>query len=156
MEAKFETAVNLANIEGKNKSRLVFEKLQQGVEAQKAALAQENFRANDMSKAIVNAEIVQAMADADYHEQTKKSDAYLYNEIKLAESDKEVFAAQANGIKLLQKAFKGDNKATLNYLMIEDGLHLDLAKINGSAIEGLKPKITVWNNGKNEGIFSST
>jgi flotillin len=56
-----------------------------------------------------------------------------------------MFEAQSNGIKLLQKAFKGDNHSTLGYIMLEQGLHAELAKLNAGAIEGLSPKITVWN-----------
>ena len=151
MEAKFDAAANVANIEGQNKARLAFEQLQQVVEAQKVQLQKEKIRAVEISKAIVDAEIVHALADAEYYKTTTTADAHLYNETKLAESDRETFAAQANGIKLLQKAFHGENKAALNYLMIEEGLHRSLADINASAIAGLKPKITVWNNGTNDG-----
>ena len=32
----------------------------------------------------------------------------------------------------------------MQYLMLEKGLYVDLAKANGEAIRGLGPKITVW------------
>lgn len=58
-----------------------------------------------------------------------------------------MYDAQASGIQQIHSAFKGDNSALLQYLMLEKGLYQELAKANAEAIRGLEPKITVWNTG---------
>ena len=71
-----------------------------------------------------------------------------------------LFDAQSTGIRSLQKAFKGDNKATLAYLLMEQNLFADLAQINSEAIEDLCPKISILENdlqqtqrGENGGFY---
>ena len=76
-----------------------------------------------------------------------------YKGIKEAEADLAVFKSQAEGIKKLQIAFNKENRSTLNYIMMEQGLQVSLAKIHATAITDLKPKITVWNTGEgNNGV----
>lgn len=66
-----------------------------------------------------------------------------YEQMRAAEADQLLFDAQSSGIRQLQKAFKGDNQATLAYLLMEQNLFVDMANIHSEAIEDLCPKITV-------------
>ena len=45
----------------------------------------------------------------------------------------------------------GGPQGLLQYMMIQDGTYEKLAIANANAIHGLQPKISVWNNGANEG-----
>jgi predicted NAD/FAD-binding protein len=144
MEAQYETQTSLAIIEANRKAQLRDEELKQTIEAQKAIVAQERERAERISKAIVDAEVVQALADAEYYKSRQEADAKLYKEMKAAEAEKEIFEAQSVGLKRLQAAFQGDNMATLAFVMLEQGLHSDLANINSGAVEDLKPNFHIW------------
>ncbi|KAF9773699.1 hypothetical protein IL306_008436, partial [Fusarium sp. DS 682] len=46
----------------------------------------------------------------------------------------------------LSQAFGGP-AGLLQYMMIEKGTYVELAKANATAIRGLEPKISVWNTG---------
>jgi flotillin len=145
MEAQFQTSIALANIEAEKKAKLRDAELQEAIEVERAKVAQEKERAERMSKTTVEAEIMQTIADAEFYKAKALADAKLFKEMKEAEADRILFEAQSEGIKLMQRAFHGDNAATLSYIMLEQGLHAELAKLNATAIEGLAPKITVWN-----------
>ncbi|CAJ0755666.1 11637_t:CDS:1, partial [Entrophospora sp. SA101] len=75
------------------------------------------------------------------------AEAALYQKQKEAEGVLSLYNAQAEGIKNLMLAFNGDTQAAVQYIMIERGVFQQLAKENASAIQGLNPKITVWNTG---------
>lgn len=61
-----------------------------------------------------------------------------------------ILKAQAEGIKEIVDAF-GSPQTALQYLMIDRGVYSDLASKNAAAIQGLNPKITVWNTGSDTG-----
>nr|GEX59751.1 hypothetical protein [Tanacetum cinerariifolium] len=50
-------------------------------------------------------------------------------------------------------AFPGNYGVVRDYLLINEGMHQDLAKINGDAVKGMQPKISIWTevNGSGEG-----
>ena len=70
-------------------------------------------------------------ADANYH-------------VKMREA--EAIKAQAEAYKHLADAF-GGAQGLLQYMMLKEGIHEKLALANAKAIQGLSPKITVWNTG---------
>ncbi|POR34023.1 Flotillin-like protein 3 [Tolypocladium paradoxum] len=45
----------------------------------------------------------------------------------------------------------GGPAGLLQYMMIEKGTYVELAKANAAAIRGLEPKISVWNTGSSAG-----
>ena len=61
-----------------------------------------------------------------------------------------MFEARADGIEKIYAALNHDSDAVIQYLMLEKGLYLDLAKANAEAIKGLEPQITVWNTANGE------
>jgi flotillin len=105
-----------------------------------------------MSTAIVDAEIIKTLADAELYKAKIQADGKLYEKQKDADAVRLTYDAQAGGIQQVHAAFKGDNGALLTYLMLEKGLYQDLAKANAEAIKGLEPKITVWNTGGSDGV----
>ncbi len=109
---------------------------------------QEKNRAEMLSKTTVEAEVIRALADATLYKNKIEADAILYKKQKEAEAMQMTFEAQANGIKMLQSAFQGDNSAVLNYIMLDRGIFQDLAKSNAAAVAGMQPKISVWNSKK--------
>jgi len=65
-----------------------------------------------------------------------------------------------NAVILLQKlekcstvlnALGNDYTALRDYLMINGGMFQEMAKINAEAVRGLKPKISIWTNGGDNG-----
>lgn len=55
-------------------------------------------------------------------------------------------SAMADAYGKMAQAFGGP-AGLLQYLMIEKGTYVELAKANAAAIRGLEPKISVWNTG---------
>lgn len=49
----------------------------------------------------------------------------------------------------------GGPQGLLQYMMIQSGTYEKLAKANGQAIQGLQPKISVWNTGNADGNSSA-
>jgi len=85
-------------------------------------------------------------AEADYFQQIKEADASFYAKKK----DAEGIQAQAQAYKSLAEAFGGP-QGLLQFMMLKEGVHEKLALANAKAIQGLQPKITVWNTGAQEG-----
>jgi len=58
----------------------------------------------------------------------------------------EATQAQAEAYKALADAFGGP-QGLLSYMMLKENTYEKLALANAKAIQGLQPKITVWNSG---------
>jgi len=58
----------------------------------------------------------------------------------------EATQAQAQAYKALAEAFGGP-QGLLQYMMLKENTYEKLALANAKAIQGLQPKITVWNTG---------
>ncbi|KAI9891274.1 MAG: hypothetical protein M1814_002964 [Vezdaea aestivalis] len=113
-----------------------------------------------------------ANAEAHLFAESKKADAAVYREdisktraiemdtlrrTKAAEAAYVERKKEADGLKemaqgygALAKAFGGP-AGLLQYMMLQNNTHEKLALANAKAINGLQPKITVWNTGKDEG-----
>ncbi|KAG9252409.1 SPFH domain/Band 7 family protein [Emericellopsis atlantica] len=88
-------------------------------------------------------------ADADAYVKTKDaeaqkvvSDAEAYATIKKAEG----LTAMAGAYRELAGAFGGPD-GLIKYLMIDRGTYVELANANSTAVQGMQPKISVWNTG---------
>ena len=107
-------------------------------------------------------------AEAKFQSTTKGADATLYARQKEAEaayyrSTREAEAAfyaakkEAEGITEKAKAYEslsrvlGGPQGLMQYMMLENNTYEKLAKANAQAINGLQPKITVWNTGEQAG-----
>lgn len=107
-------------------------------------------------------------AEARYLATLKGADALVYQqkqeaEVNLLRATKEAEAAfiakkkEAEGISELAKAYSnmssvlGGPQGLLQYMMLQNNTYEKLAKANAQAINGLQPKITVWNTGDSAG-----
>ncbi|KAJ3271172.1 hypothetical protein HDV01_007030 [Terramyces sp. JEL0728] len=147
----FNNNVRIAEIEAEKRAAVRDAELQRDVEIKRALVAQEKARADQLARTTVEAEMIQTLAAADLFKKKTEADAYFYTKQKEAEAIQVMYNAQANGIKMLQQAFNGDNGATLQYIMLDRGIFQDLAKSNADAVKGMEPKITVWNTGSDTG-----
>ncbi|KAI1846496.1 hypothetical protein JX265_004981 [Neoarthrinium moseri] len=167
--------VELARIEAARSTQAQDEDLKKAVEVKRAAAELERLRATDLVKAQIKRESQQQAADAkayeitadataNYEKTTKSTDAAAYKtkvdaeaysqaaiknaEARLQEKLKEAegMAAMAEAYGRLGQAFGGP-AGLLQYMMIERGTYVELAKANAEAIRGLNPKISVWNTG---------
>lgn len=106
----------------------------------------------------------EAEAEANFAQTTKNTDAGAYKtrndaeawnyaaqqraEADLVQKMKEAegISAMADAYGKLSHAFGGP-AGLLQYMMIEKGTYVELAKANASAVKGMAPKVSVWNTG---------
>ena len=121
--------------------------MQIAIEKQRANVLTEKERGEHLSKALVEAETIQKMADSSLYKIKKQADANLYIKEKEAEAIRAKFNAKSAGIEMLQEAFNKDNNSTLQYIMLQQGIYKDLAVANADAIKKMKPEMTIWTSG---------
>ncbi|KAI3792099.1 hypothetical protein L2E82_05969 [Cichorium intybus] len=85
-----------------------------------------------------------AIAEAAFYSRQQVADGELYAKQKEAEGLVAVAQAQGTYIRTLLGAFGGNYTALRDYLMINGGMFQEIAKINGEAVKGLQPKISIW------------
>jgi len=96
-------------------------------------------------------------ADALLYQQTQEAEASYYSATKEAEASFFARKKEAEGITEMAKAYAhmasvlGGPQGLLQYMMLQNNTYEKLAKANAQAINGLQPKITVWNTGENAG-----
>lgn len=168
--------VDIARITAQRTLESKDEDLKREVEVKRAAAELERLRAKDVVKATISRESQQQAADAaayqvsanaraaqearqreaDAAAYTTRVDAEAANFATQQSADAEVFrklkeaegiAAMADAYTKLSTAFGGP-AGLIQYMMIEKGTYVELAKANAEAIRGLQPKISVWNTGK--------
>ncbi|KAL9231507.1 hypothetical protein vseg_006730 [Gypsophila vaccaria] len=88
-----------------------------------------------------------ALAEAAFYARQQEADAELYAKKKEAEGITALAQAQGTYVRTLLQALNGDYQSLRDYLMINNGMFQELAKINSGAIKGLNPKISVWTTG---------
>lgn len=91
------------------------------------------------------ASAMQIKADAQLYSKQKEAEAQLYSKQKEANGIYAVLQAQAQGVEALLETFGTNHHLLIQYLMLEKNLYQDLAATNAQAIQGLNPKITIWN-----------
>ncbi|KAK5992011.1 Flotillin-like protein 2 [Cladobotryum mycophilum] len=160
--------VDIARVTAQRTLESKDEDLKKEVEMKRAAAEIERLRARDVVKATIareskqqaadasayetsaqaraNQEAAQMQADAEAYKIRAAADAELVSKLKEAEG----VTAMAHAYGKLSHAFGGPG-GLLQYMMIEKGTYVDLAKANGEAVRGMEPKITVWNTGSNGG-----
>ena len=91
------------------------------------------------------------MADATFYAHKQAAEAELYANKKEAEGIVTLGNAQGVYVSTLLNALGNDYTALRDYLMINGGMFQEMAKINAEAVRGLKPKISIWTNGGDNG-----
>ncbi|KAK2017040.1 SPFH domain/Band 7 family protein [Colletotrichum eremochloae] len=96
-------------------------------------------------------------ADANAYKTRQDAEAHQYSAQLAAEADLAIALKKAQGVAAMADAYAkmsgafGGPSGLLQYLMIEKGTYVQLAKANADAIRGLQPKISVWNTGSQAG-----
>ncbi|PKA61666.1 Flotillin-like protein 1 [Apostasia shenzhenica] len=150
--------------------------LQMEVEKRNAAKETEKLRATLLSKAMVDYEMKVQEANWELYKKQKAAEAALYEREREAEgkkaaaeaalferkqeADGELYArkmeaegmaalaeAQGEYLSTLLKALGGNYAALRDYLMINGRVYQEMARINGDAVRGLQPKISLWGSG---------
>lgn len=93
-----------------------------------------------------NAYATRALADATNYQTQRDAEADAIRRIKEAEG----ISALADAYGKMSTAFGGPD-GLIKWLMIERGTYVDLAKANAAAVQGMAPKISVWNTGSGGG-----
>ncbi|XP_074276602.1 flotillin-like protein 3 isoform X2 [Silene latifolia] len=92
-----------------------------------------------------------SLAEASFYTRQQEADASLYAKQKEAEGIVTLAKAQGTYVSTLLEALGGNYLALRDYMMINNGMFQDIAKVNAEAIKGLNPKISVWTNGSGAG-----
>lgn len=183
-KAEYKRDVDIAQIEATRATEARDEELRKAVEVKRAQTELERLRASDVVKATILRESKQQAADAKNYEEQARSNAALYSEQKAADAHAYKVKAQAEaayisaakeaearlicqqkeaaGISAMANAYADMSRAfggpagLIQYLMIEKGVYVDLAKANADAVRGLNPKMTIWNTGAQAGSEGSS
>jgi len=150
-KAEYEKNSKIAAIEASQAAKMREAELQKEVEERRLLSETERLRVELVSRATAEYEASKERANAILYQAQKQAEAALYQKQKEAEGLLAIYNAQAEGIKKIMAAFGGDQYAALQYMMIERNIYTQLAKENAAAIQGLSPKITVWNTGADSG-----
>ena len=92
-------------------------------------------------------------ADADMYREKQTIEANYLRATKEAEASFVAQQKKAQGLSEMAKAYShmadafGGPQGLLQYMMLENNTYEKLAKQNAAAVQGLQPKITVWNTG---------
>ncbi|KAI5920360.1 hypothetical protein F4810DRAFT_702943 [Camillea tinctor] len=176
--------VEIARIQATRATESKDEDLKREVQVKRAAAELERLRATDLVKATIARESKQQEADAkayemeaearaNFEKSTKATDASAYKTkidaeawshaaIKNAEANLQKKLKEAEGMAAMAEAYArmsealGGPAGLLQYMMIEKGTYIELAKANAAAVNGMQPKISVWNTGAEAGSGSGS
>ncbi|EXC24816.1 hypothetical protein L484_018532 [Morus notabilis] len=175
-KAKYDKETQLANVEAKNVVDIREAELKTILEKRNAEAQTEKLNADLLSKATVNYEIKVQEANWELYKQQRAADANFYGKQKASEaqkvsaeassfarqqvSDSDLYAKRkeaegiierANAERLylnkLMKQLGGNYLAVREYMMMKNNTFQEIAKNNAQAINGLKPKISLWSQG---------
>jgi flotillin len=174
-EAELQRDVEIARTQAKRMHESRDEDLKRDVEIKRAAAEIERLRATDVVKASIQRESkqqaadaaayeIQADAKARYEKAQREADAQAYKiktnadaaayaASKSAEADLTKKLKEAEGVAAMADAYSklagafGGPSGLLQYMMIEKGTYIELAKANAGAVHGMQPKISVWTTG---------
>src|ERR1051325_7766632 len=144
-KSEYEKQIKIANIEAAQAAKIRESELQKEVEERRLLSETERLRVQYVAKATAEFEAAKAIANAKLYTLQKEAEGKLCLKQKEAEGVLALYNAQAEGIRKVMEAFGGDSNAAIQYLRLERDLFPKLAKENAAAIQGLNPKITVWN-----------
>nr|XP_043612448.1 flotillin-like protein 3 [Erigeron canadensis] len=172
-KAKWAKNSQVAEVEARKAVALREAELQKEVEIMNALTQTEKLKADFLSKASVEyetkvqeanwelykkqkaaeaalyekekeAEAQKAMAEASYYARQQVADGELYAKQKEAEGL--IALAQAHGayMRTLLETLGGNYAYVRDYLMVNSRMYQEIAQINGDAVKGLQPKISIW------------
>jgi flotillin len=167
-QAELEMEIKVAQINAKRTAEAKDAELQKNVEEKRAQTEYARLQATDLAKVRIDREKMEQQAEAklfaarknadgQFYAQQREAEAFqlkrkieaeaaLYAKEKEAEGVHALYQAQYEGFLKLKEAFASD-EMLMKFLMLEKGLFLDMANANANAIQGLNPKINIWNTG---------
>ncbi|KAF8929281.1 hypothetical protein EDD21DRAFT_371146 [Dissophora ornata] len=165
-KALYTQQTKVAHVESAKASEIREAELNKTLEVKRAEAEMERLRATTLAKAQVEYEISVQQANAQLYTAQKAAEAIRFKreaeaEAKLFEQQKEadgiraMSEAKADYISKMAMAFNGNYAAMQQFMMMETGTYTQLAEINAKAINGLAPKISVWNGGMKGGSSSN-
>ncbi|KAK3317465.1 hypothetical protein B0T19DRAFT_292528 [Cercophora scortea] len=95
--------------------------------------------------------------DAAMYQTRQAAEAQAYAAIKMADANLQAKLKEAEGMAAMAEAYAkmstalGGPAGLLQYMMIEKGTYVALAQANAKGIQGLQPKISIWNTGAEAG-----
>lgn len=127
-------------------------------EVQAAAKADnERIKLDAEAQAVASFNKTTKATDASAYKTKMDAEAWSFAAIKNADANLQKKLKEADGITAMAGAYAklseafGGPAGLLQYMMIENGTYVELAKANAAAIQGLQPKISVWNTGSQGG-----
>ena len=161
-QTKLDMNIRLAQIEASRNAESRDAQLQRDVEIQRADMELERQRAADLVHAKIAREVAEQRTNAAAYNETKTAEATLYARKQDAEAaafrttteaEAAFFAKrkEAEGIAEMAKAYGemaavlGGPAGLLQYLYMQSGTFEKLANANAHAVQGLQPKISIWN-----------
>ncbi|KAK3689324.1 hypothetical protein B0T22DRAFT_440808 [Podospora appendiculata] len=100
--------------------------------------------------------------DAAMYQTKQAAEAQAYAAIKMADANLQTKLKEAEGMAAMAEAYAkmstalGGPAGLLQYMMIEKGTYVALAQANAKGIQGLQPKISIWNTGAEAGSEGGT
>lgn len=161
-KSKLDEKTRIAAIEAEKMAQIRQANLEMELNQKQAKATTEKYRADSYSKAVVEAEIVNKQADAEFYKKKLEADAnfyakqrdldaYLLQKEKEAQAVTLVARAQATAVEQMLKAFDGNAHMYVTWKALEDKLLEKLATCNAEAVRGLNPNVSVWNTGSQPG-----
>ncbi|AYV85614.1 MAG: hypothetical protein Satyrvirus26_3 [Satyrvirus sp.] len=119
----------------------------------------ERLRTEQVIQATAEAEAIIKKAEADAGATKIKADAMFFAKSKEADGIKAILNAQADGLKEIYQVSRTNPELANFYLALDkgifnkDGLFTVLAEKQASAVQGMQPKINIWNTGNQTGNY---
>lgn len=92
-------------------------------------------------------------AEANFHVEKRKAEAEYFRREREAQAHLITQQREAEGLSAMAKAYGematvlGGPQGLMQWMMLSNGTYQQLANANAKAIQGLQPKINVWNTG---------
>lgn len=135
IEADSNKRAEIARIKAELSNEMQKYELLKQVEDKRREQEESKFRADLFTKAQIDAEIIERLANAKYYEKEKEADGL-----------KKIYDAQAEGLSKIVNSANNIELATF-YLGLQHDVYSKLAHEAAVAVNGLQPKINIWNTG---------
>lgn len=140
LEADTNRRIEIAKIQADMNNEVKRYEMLKQVEEKRREQEEMKYRATDLTKANIDAEVIERMADANYYAKRKEAEGLL-----------RIYESQAEGLNKIKSA-ADDTQLAMFYLGVQNNIYPQIAKEAANAVQGLQPKINIWNtNDANSG-----
>jgi len=140
-----ELKIALAESDAKSMMRTL--DLQKEVQEKRNLQKTAELRADLFTTAAINAEVIIKDAEARASAVKIEAEADLFSKLKAAEGIKAKLVAEANGLNCLVQAANGNIAGLVHYQIIQKDMLPKLIEEQSKGLQGLNPKINIWNTG---------